>query len=112
MIKHRNRTHRAATQTAGRLLFHKITNRCQHMLKLWHIFRGIYLCGEIAACLELLEEGRHEDGGEEEDHTPEEHVGDVGAVGTTGGALELSMQHLALLLAPDDTVMVVITIGE
>lgn len=63
---------------------------------------SIYLCGEVAACLELLEEGGHEDGGEEQDNAPKEHIRNVRAMGTTGGALELSMQHLALLLAPDD----------
>lgn len=65
--------------------------------------RRAYLCGEVAACLELLEEGGHEDGGEEEDHAPEEDIGDVGSVVTTGGALKLPVQHLALLLAPQTT---------
>lgn len=63
------------------------------------------LCREVAACLELLEEGRHEDSGEEEDHTPEEHVWDEGTVGAAGAAHEISVQHLTLLLAPEDTVM-------
>ncbi|TNN51005.1 hypothetical protein EYF80_038807 [Liparis tanakae] len=64
-----------------------------------------YLGGKVAARLELLEEGGHEDGGEEEDDAPEEDVGDVGAVGAAGAALELPVKHLALLLAPEDTVM-------
>ncbi len=64
------------------------------------------LGGEVAARLELLEEGRQEDGGEEEDDAPEQDVGDVGAVGAAGTALELPMQHLALLLAPEDMAVV------
>lgn len=59
----------------------------------------IYLSGEVAASLELLEEGGHEDSGEEEDHAPEEDIGDVGAMRTTGAALKLPVQHLTLLLA-------------
>lgn len=65
--------------------------------------RDTCLGGEVAARLELLEEGGHEDGGEEQDHTPEEDVWDVGAMGAAGAALELPVQHLALLLAPEDT---------
>lgn len=74
------------------------------------VLKVTYFGGEVAACLELLEEGRHEDGGEEEDHTPEEHIRDVRAMGTTGGAFKLTVQQLALLLAPDDTVMAVVMI--
>lgn len=67
--------------------------------------RGTCLGGEVAAGLELLEEGRHEDGGEEEDHAPEEHVRDEGAVGSAGRAHKVPVQRLALLLTPEDTVM-------
>lgn len=67
--------------------------------------RHTCLGGEVAARLELLEEGGHEDGGEEEDHAPEEDVWDVGAVGAAGAAHKLPVQRLALLLAPEDTVM-------
>lgn len=69
-----------------------------------------YLGGEVAACLELLQEGGHEDGGEEEDHAPEEDVGDVGAVGTTGAANKLPVKHLALLLAPEDTAIMMMSV--
>lgn len=63
------------------------------------------LGGEVAARLELLEEGRHEDGGKEEDHAPEEDVWDERAVRSTGRAHKVSVQRLALLLTPEDTVM-------
>lgn len=79
---------------------------CGSLLLFSRLFgRGTYLRGEVAARLELLEEGGHEDGGEEEDDAPEEDVGDVRAVGAAGAALELSVKALALLLAPQDTVM-------
>lgn len=65
----------------------------------------IYLGGEVAACLELLEEGRHYDSGEEEDHAPEEDIGDVGTMGTAGAALKLPVQYLTLLQAPENMMM-------
>lgn len=50
----------------------------------------LYLGREVALGFELLEEGRKEEGGEEEDDGPEEHVWDVGPhgvqAGLTGGA--------------------------
>ena len=55
------------------------------------------LGGEVAAGLELFEEGGHGHGGEEQDHGPEEHVWDVGAVRAAGTALEMTPEHLALL---------------
>lgn len=57
---------------------------------------------EVAARLELLEEGRHEDGGEKEDHTPEEDIWDVGAMGATSAANKLPLQLLTLLLTHSD----------
>lgn len=76
------------------------------------MWRDTYPGGEVAARLELLEKGGHEDGGEEEDHAPEEDVGDIRAVGAAGGALELAVQHLALLLAPDDMVMMAVVMVD
>lgn len=70
----------------------------------------MYLGGEVPARLELLEKGRHKDSGEEQDHAPEEDVWNVGAMGTTGAALKLPVQHLALLLAPEDTVMMMMMV--
>lgn len=70
------------------------TNKC-FCVTVW-----LYTClgGKVAACLELLEEGWHEDGGEEKDHTPEEDIWDVGAMGATGTAHKVPMQLLTLLL--------------
>lgn len=65
----------------------------------------MYLGWKVPACLELLEKSRHKDSGEEQDHAPEQDVRDVRAMGTTGASLKLPMQHLALLLTPEDTVM-------
>lgn len=48
-----------------------------------------HLGGEVSLCLELLQEGGQEEGGEEKDDGPEENVWDVGSVMATGGALEL-----------------------
>lgn len=64
-----------------------------------------HLGGEVAAGLELLEECRHEDGGKEEHHAPEEDVWDEGSMRTTSPSLKHPMQHLALLLAPEHMVM-------
>lgn len=75
--------------------------RCFFIRSPWT--RPTYLSGEVTAGLELLQEGRHEDGGEEEDDAPEEHVWDEGAVGAAGAPFEVSVQHFALLLAPEDT---------
>lgn len=55
------------------------------------------LGGEVAASFELLEEGRHGDGGEEQDDGPEENVWDVRAVMAACTALELAPElHTAL----------------
>lgn len=56
-----------------------------------------HLGGEVSLRLELLEEGRQEEGGEEEDDGPEEDVWDVGAVVTAGGAQVLPLQLLTHL---------------
>lgn len=65
---------------------------------------GVCTClgGKVAARLELLEEGWHEDGGEEEDHAPEEDVRDVGAVGATSAAYKVPVQLFALLMTHNE----------
>ncbi len=49
----------------------------------------MYLCGKVIAELELLEEGGHEDGGKEENDTPEEDIRNVGSIRATGAAHKL-----------------------
>lgn len=56
-----------------------------------------YLGRKVVAELELLEEGRHDDGGEEEDDAPEEDVGDIGPFGAAGAADELATLFNAIL---------------
>lgn len=56
-----------------------------------------YLRGEVIGELELFEEGRHEDGREEENDTPEENIGDVGSMRTTGTAHKLPLLFNAVL---------------
>lgn len=55
------------------------------------------LGGEVTPGLELLEEGREEEGSEEENDGPEEHVGDVGAVVAAGLAHKHPIEPSALL---------------
>lgn len=57
-----------------------------------------YLSGEIATCFELFEEGRHEEGWEEQDSGPEKNIGGVGAVVATCRPDKVSMQADTLLL--------------
>lgn len=54
------------------------------------MYTGQYLGGKVVAELEILEEGGHEHGGEEENDTPEEDIGNVGPVGAAGAAYKLS----------------------
>ncbi len=49
----------------------------------------MYLCGKVIAELELLKEGGHEDGGKEENDTPEEDVRNVGSFRTARAAHKL-----------------------
>lgn len=62
----------------------------------WH-YLTVYLGGKVVAELEVLEEGRHDDGGEEENDAPEEDVGDVGPCGATGAADKLATLFNAIL---------------
>lgn len=55
------------------------------------------LSGEIALGLELLEEGREEESGEEENDGPEQHIRDVRAIMSTGRTHKLAMKILAIL---------------
>lgn len=57
----------------------------------------VYLGGKVVAELEILEEGRHDDGGEEEEDAPEEDIGDVGSFGAAGAADELATLFYAIL---------------
>lgn len=56
-----------------------------------------YLSGKIATSLELFEEGRHEEGWEEQDGRPEENVWGVGAMMATCRPNEVALQTDALL---------------
>lgn len=49
----------------------------------WDAILVGYLGGEITTSLELFEEGRQEEGREEQDSRPEENVWGVGAMGAT-----------------------------
>lgn len=60
-----------------------------------HMYPG----GEVAAGLELLQKCRHEDSGEEEDHTPKQDVWNVWTMRSTGGAFKHPMHVFAILLA-------------
>lgn len=57
----------------------------------------VYLGRKVVAELEILEEGRHDDGGEEEEDAPEEDIGDVGPFGAAGAADELATLFNAIL---------------
>lgn len=56
-----------------------------------------YLGWEITTCLELFEEGRQEEGGEEQDGGPEENIWGVGAMVATCRPNKVSLQTDALL---------------
>lgn len=56
-----------------------------------------YLGRKVVAELEFLEEGRHDDGGEEEDDAPEEDVRDKGPFGATSAADKLATLFNAVL---------------
>lgn len=56
-----------------------------------------YLSGEITTGLELFEEGRHEEGGEEQDGWPEENIWGVGTMVAARRPHKLSMQTDTLL---------------
>ena len=60
-----------------------------------------HLCGEVAAELEVLEERRHGDGGEEEDDRPEANIWDVRSMRATGLAHKLPFILDAVLATPD-----------
>lgn len=47
---------------------------------------------EVTAGFKLLQQARQDEGGEEEDAAPEEDIGRVGAVASTGGSVKLSTQ--------------------
>ena len=59
-----------------------------------------HLGGEVATGLELLEEGGHEKGGEEQDGGPEEHVGGIGPVVAARRPHELALHADTLLQGP------------
>lgn len=52
---------------------------------------ALYLRGKVIAELELLEECGHEDGGEEENDTPEEDIRNVRSVRATGASHKLPL---------------------
>lgn len=52
-------------------------------------YEELYLCRKVVTELEFLEEGRHDDGGEEENDTPEEDIRNVRPFGATGAAHKL-----------------------
>lgn len=52
---------------------------------------------EVTAGFKLLQQTRQDKGGEEEDAAPEEDIGCVGAVVSTGRSLELPMQRATFL---------------
>lgn len=63
----------------------------------WEISLVDYLSGEITTSLELFEEGRHEEGGEEQDGRPEKNIWGVGAMVATCRPNKVSMQTDTLL---------------
>lgn len=48
-----------------------------------------YLCRKVITELEVLEEGRHDDGGKEENDRPEEDIGNIWPMGAAGAAHKL-----------------------
>ena len=52
---------------------------------------------EIAACLKCLQGAGEDEGGEEENAGPKEHIGSIGSMVAARRARELSMHLLALL---------------
>lgn len=65
-------------------------NLVQQLYKLHlHAWIIMYLCWKVIAELEVLEEGGHDDGGEEENDTPEEDVRNIGPLGAAGAAHKL-----------------------
>lgn len=48
------------------------------------MYDALYLCRKVIAELELLEQGGHEDGGKEENDTPEEDIRNIGSMRATG----------------------------
>lgn len=56
-----------------------------------------HLGGKITTGLKLFEEGRHEEGGEEQDGGPEKNIGGEGAVVTTRCPDEVALEANALL---------------
>lgn len=61
------------------------------------MYKELYLCGKVIAELEVLEEGGHDDGGKEEDDTPEEDIRNVGSMRAAGAAHELPSLFNAIL---------------
>lgn len=57
----------------------------------------VYLGRKVVAELEILEEGRHDDGGEKEDDAPEEDIRDIGPFGATSTANKLATFFDAVL---------------
>ena len=57
----------------------------------------MYLCGKVTAELELLEECRHDDSGEEENNAPEQNVWYVWPARAAGFVLELPLLCFAVL---------------
>lgn len=66
----------------------------------------VYLCRKVIAELEFLEEGGHEDGGKEENDTPEEDVRNVGTMGATGAAHKLPTLFNTILQQQVDGVVI------
>lgn len=52
---------------------------------------------EVTAGFKLLQQTRQDKGGEEEDAAPEEDIGRVGAIVSTGRSVELPMQGATFL---------------
>lgn len=55
------------------------------------MYEAQYLCREVIAELEFLEQGGHKDGGEEENDTPEEDIRNIGSMRATGAANKLPL---------------------
>jgi len=67
-----------------------LTSQLNYKGRLMTVEKAKYLCGKVIAELELLEECRHKDSGEEENDTPEENIRDVGSMRATGAAHKLA----------------------
>lgn len=53
------------------------------------MYQEQYLCRKVITEFEILKEGRHDDGGKEENDTPEEDIRNVGSMRAAGAAHKL-----------------------